>query len=185
MSSTIRIIAIPGSLRKGSYNRAALMAASELAPKGVDIEIRDLDGIPFFNADDEKATGFPSAVLALREAVAGADALLLATPEYNSSTTGVLKNTLDWLSRGGSESVLRDKPTAILGAAGRFGSLRAQLHLREILTSSGSDLVVSPQVMIDAAPTRFDDDLRLTGDRYRDQVARLVAALADKVVSQR
>jgi chromate reductase len=117
--------------------------------------------------------------------VASADALLIATPEYNGSVPGVLKNALDWLSRGGPDSVLRNKPTTMLGAGGRFGSLRAQLHLREILTSSGSDLVSAPQVMIDAAPTRFDEQGQLTEERYRKQISGLLQALSEKVAATR
>ena len=181
--TTIHAIAIPGSLRTGSLNRAALVAAAELAPAGLEIAIHGLEGIPLYNADDERAAGFPPRVEALREAVAGADAMLIATPEYNSSITGALKNAIDWLSRG-PDSPLPGKPAAILGAGGRFGTLRAQLHLREILLGNRVDLVLSPQVMIDLASTRFDDDLRLTDDRFRDQIARLLAALADKVASR-
>jgi len=183
--STIRVVAIPGSLRQASLNRAALVAAAELAPAGVEIEIHGLDGIPLFNADEEKANGYPPAAAGLRAALGAADALLLATPEYNSSTTGVLKNALDWLSRGGPDSPLNDKPAALLGAGGRFGSLRAQLHLREILLHNRVDLVQSPQVMIDAASTRFDDDLRLTDERYRTQISQLLQALAAKVQARR
>ncbi|MCB2223756.1 MAG: NAD(P)H-dependent oxidoreductase [Actinobacteria bacterium] len=169
-----------GSLRAGSLNRAALRAAAELAPDGVAVEILDLDGIPLFNADHERDHGFPPAVAALRESVAAADALLIATPEYNFSMSGVLKNALDWLSRGGAGSPLNDKPAAILGAGGRFGTLRAQLHLRETLLHNRVDLVASPQVMIDRASERFDERLRLTDERARSQVARLVAELAAK-----
>ena len=178
--TSINVAAIAGSLRKGSFNRAALVAASELAPDGMEIVIHGLDDIPFYDADLEREHGYPEPVSALREVVSNADALLLATPEYNGSTTGVLKNALDWLSRGGPDSALRGKPTATMGAGGRFGSLRAQLHLREILASSGSELV-GGQVMIDAAPTRFDDDLRLTEERYRSQIAKMLEGLAVRV----
>lgn len=181
--STITVAAIPGSLRKGSYNRSALQAAAELAPEGMAIEILSIEDVPLYNNDVERAEGFPPAVDALREAVAGADALLIATPEYNASLPGVLKNAIDWLSRGGAESPLRGKPTAILGAGGRFGSMRAQLHLREILLGR-ADVLASPQVMIDSASSRFDDDLTLIEDRFRDQIARLLAALADEVRSR-
>ena len=179
--STIRIAAIPGSLRQGSFNRAALRAAAELAPAGVEVEIHELAHIPFYDGDVERDQGFPPPVAALREAVAGADALLLASPEYNGSVTGVLKNALDWLSRGGAESPLRGKPTAMLGAGGRFGTVGSQLPLRDILIHSGTDLVTSPRVMIDTAPTRFDEDLRLDEPRFRDQIERLMEALTAKV----
>jgi len=175
-----RVLAIPGSLRKGSYNRAVLQAAATLAPEGMEIEIHGLDGIPVFNADDEKATGFPPAVASLRAALAEADALLIATPEYNHSVPGALKNALDWLSRS-PDSPLTGKPGAILGAAGRFGSVRAQSHLREILLHSRMDLVLAPQVMIEIGPTGFDDDLRLLDERHQDQISRLLTGLAHLV----
>lgn len=175
--STIRIAAIPGSLRRDSLNRAALHAAAEMAPEGMEITIHDLDGIPLYNADDEAARGFPPQVTALRKAVAEADAILIATPEYNASVPGALKNAIDWLSRG-PDSPLDDKPGAVFGAGGRFGTIRAQLHLREILLHNRVELVGSPQVAIDNASTRFDTELRLVEDRYRGQLAQLMKALA-------
>jgi chromate reductase len=180
----IKVLAIPGSLRSGSYNRAALEAARELAPEAMEIEIMGLDGIPLFNADEERASGIPPAVVRLREALTAADGLLIASPEYNYSITGVLKNAIDWLSRG-PESPLDDKPGAILGAGGRFGTLRAQLHLREILFHNRVDLVDSPQVTIEDAADKFDDRLRLTDERHRRQIARLLEALMTRVVSSR
>ena len=178
--STIRVVAIPGSLRQGSYNRAALRAAAEVAPEGVEVEIRELTDIPFYDGDVERDQGFPPSVAELRRAVAEADGLLLGSPEYNGSITGVLKNALDWLSRGGADSPLRSKPTAMLGAGGRFGTVGSQLHLRDILIHSGTDLVTSPRVMIDTAPQRFDDELRLDDPRFRDQIVRLMEELTAK-----
>jgi len=180
----IRALAIPGSLRTNSLNRALLEAAVTLAPETMEVAIHGLDGIPLFNRDDEQTGGFPPAVSAIREALAAADAILIATPEYNSSVPGVLKNALDWLSRD-PDSPLIDKPGAILGAGGRFGTVRAQLHLREILVHSRVDLVLSPQVMIDAASTKFDDDLRLADERHQDQIARLLVALTDLIDRRR
>jgi chromate reductase len=172
----IEVIAIPGSLRAGSFNRAALNAAAELAPQGMAITVHGLDGIPVYNADDEAAAGYPDAVVGLREAVRSADAILIATPEYNYSISGALKNALDWLSRGGSESPLNGKPAAILGAGGRFGTVRAQLHLREILLHNDVPVVASPQVMIDRGASKFEDGV-LIDERHRDQISRLLAAL--------
>jgi len=166
----IRALAIPGSLRTNSLNRALLEAAVTLAPETMEVAIHGLDGIPLFNRDDEQTGGFPPAVSAIREALAAADA--------------ILKNALDWLSRD-PDSPLIDKPGAILGAGGRFGTVRAQLHLREILVHSRVDLVLSPQVMIDAASTKFDDDLRLADERHQDQIARLLVALTDLIDRRR
>jgi chromate reductase len=184
MTMTLRVAAVPGSLRAGSLNRASLRAAGELAPEGMEIEIHGLDGIPLFNADDERDHGAPPPVRRLRESIRAADALLIATPEYNYSIPGVLKNAIDWLSRG-PDSPLDLKPAAILGAGGRFGTLRAQLHLREVLLHNRVDLVDSPFVMIDSAASRFDGDLRLSEDRYRRQIGQLLDALAAKVGDRR
>jgi chromate reductase len=176
----IRILGISGSLRAGSYNTAALRAAAELAPQDVEIEIFDLNGLPMFNADTEAADLRHPQVAALREAIAGADGLLIATPEYNYSITAALKNAIDWASRGGAGSPLTGKPAAVFGAGGRFGTLRAQLHLRQILLHNDLPLVGKPEVMIDRASTKFDDG-RLVDERHRDQVRRLVEALAGLV----
>jgi chromate reductase len=171
-----KVVAISGSLRARSYNTAALRAAAELAPEGMDIEIFDLNGIPLLNPDDE-ASGTPLRVRELREAIAEADALLISTPEYNYSITAALKNAIDWASRG-PDSPLDRKVVAILGVGGRFGSIRAQLHLREILGHNDMRIVGSPTVAIDRGSQKFDADLRLVDDRHRDQITRLLDALA-------
>jgi len=168
------ILAISGSLRSDSYNTAALRAAQELAPDGMTIDIATLDGIPLYNADEEKAGGFPEAVAMLRERLAGADGFLVATPEYNFSVPGVLKNALDWLSRG--ESPLQHKPTAILGAGGRMGTVRAQMNLRQMFLHDHLYVVDEPEVFIDRASEKFTEG-ELTDDRARDQIRRLLLNL--------
>jgi chromate reductase len=177
----IRVLGISGSLRRGSYNTAALRAAAEEAPAGMEIEVLTLHGIPNFDADLERDEGAPAAVQRLKTAIAAADALLIATPEYNRSIPGVLKNALDWASRGGSESPLRGTPTAILGAGARFGTLTAQAHPRQILQYSRVRVVPQPEVMIDRAETRFDDARSLTDERSRDQLRRLLEALREEI----
>lgn len=179
MPAPVRVLAISGSLRRASFNTAALRTAVELAPEGMTLEVITLHGIPNFDADVE-AAGLPPEVVRLREAIATADALLIATPEYNWSIPGALKNALDWASRGGTASPLRDKPAAILGAGGRFGTIRAQAHLREILRHNGVRVVGLPEVAIDAAETRFDATGALTEERFRAQIRRLLEALRDK-----
>ena len=179
MPQSLNVLGISGSLRRASFNTAALAAAAELAPEGMAVAVATLHGIPNFDADVE-AAGLPPEVSGLREAVAAADALLIATPEYNWSIPGVLKNALDWASRGGDGSPLRGKPAAILGAGGRSGTVRAQAHLREILRHNRIRVVGSPEVLIDAAETRFDATGRLTDERFRGQIRRLLEALAEE-----
>lgn len=181
MPRPIRVLGISGSLRRSSYNTAALRAAAQVAPGDMQIEIITLHGIPNFDADLEAGDGPLPEVERLRTAIAEADALLIATPEYNWSIPGVLKNALDWASRGGGGSPLRGKPAAILGAGARFGTLRAQTHLREILRHNRGRVVDHPEVMIDQASTRFDAAGNLTDERFRDQIGRLLEALRKEV----
>src|SRR3979411_3529681 len=114
MSSHVRILGIAGSLRRGSYNQAALRAAKLLVPENSEIDLFQLDGIPLFNEDDEKRP--PSSVLELKKRIRSADAVLIVTPEYNYSIPGVLKNAIDWASRPYGDSAWNGKPTAIMGA---------------------------------------------------------------------
>jgi len=171
-----RVLALSGSLRSDSYNTAALRAAQELAPDGMTIDIATLEGVPLYNADEEQADGYPDAVALLRERLAAADGLLVATPEYNYSVPGVLKNAIDWLSRG--ESPLRHKPTAILGAGGRMGTVRAQMNLRQVFLHDHLYVVDEPEVFIDQASAKFTEGT-LTDDRARDQIRRLLLSLQD------
>ena len=134
----VRILAIPGSLRRGSQNRALLRAAQELAPAGVEVRVFGLNALPPYDGDVE-AAGFPEPVRALHEAIRGADALLIATPEYNGSIPGVLKNVLDWASRPYRDNALRGTPAAVVGAStGLFGAVWAQAELRKVLRTCGA-----------------------------------------------
>jgi len=174
-----RILGISGSLRERSYNRALLRAAAELAPEGVEIEEFDLREIPLYDADVE-AAGDPEPVAKLRAAVAQADALLFATPEYNRGTSGVLKNAIDWLSRPALASVLRWKPVAIMGAStGRGGTRNAQAQVRDALLFPGAILVAEPEVAIPLAWERFDENGELTDERMRKTLRELLDALVD------
>jgi chromate reductase len=174
-----RILGISGSLRERSYNRALLRAAAELAPEGVEIEEFDLREIPLYDADVE-AAGDPEPVAKLRAAVAEADALLFATPEYNRGTSGVLKNAIDWLSRPALASVLRWKPVAIMGAStGRGGTRNAQAQVRDALLFPGAVLVTEPEVAIPLAWERFDENGELTDERMRKALRELLDALVD------
>ena len=174
-----RILGISGSLRERSYNRALLRAAAELAPEGVEIEEFDLREIPLYDADVE-AAGDPEPVAKLRAAVAEADGLLFATPEYNRGTSGVLKNAIDWLSRPALASVLRWKPVAIMGAStGRGGTRNAQAQVRDALLFPGAILVAEPEVAIPLAWERFDENGELTDERMRKTLRELLDALVD------
>ena len=176
-SAPISVLGISGSLRAASYNTKVLRSAGELAPDGMTIDVATLHGIPFYNADVEREHGYPEQVVALRERMTGADALLIATPEYNFSIPGVLKNAIDWAARG-SDSPPNGKPLAILGAGGRFGTLRAQLHLRDVALHNHMEVVNIPQVLIDRPFEKFDDEGHLTDERAREQLTRLLAELA-------
>jgi chromate reductase, NAD(P)H dehydrogenase (quinone) len=176
-----RILGISGSLRERSYNTALLRAAAELAPPDVELEIFDLSEVPLYN-DDVEAVADPEPVARLRAAVAEADALLIATPEYNRGTSGVLKNAIDWLSRPALASVLRWKPVAIMGASsGRGGTRRAQQQVREALDFPGAAVVESPEVAIPVAWERFDPDLRLTDEVAGAALTRLIEELVDSI----
>ena len=132
MAQTVRILGFAGSLRKGSYNKALLRAAGELAPKGAELRVFDLEGIPPFNEDLESNP--PAKVKDFKAEIKAADALLIATPEYNFSMPGVLKNAIDWGTRPYGDNAWAGKPAAIMGAStGQFGTVRAQLHLRQVL----------------------------------------------------
>jgi chromate reductase, NAD(P)H dehydrogenase (quinone) len=177
----IKILAVSGALRAASSNTALLRAAQELAPEGVEIEIYDgIAELPFFDQDLEAEP--PASVVRWREAVAAADGVLLATPEYNYSTSGVLKNAIDWASRPYGQAVLTHKPAAVLGASGSdFGTVRAQNHLRAVFHQFEGDLLLKPEVHVGRNYERFDADGRLVDETSRNLVAGLVAALALRI----
>jgi chromate reductase len=173
----LRVLGIAGSLRRGSYNRMALRAAQELAPEGMTIESFDITPIPLYN-EDVRAQGFPAPVAEFRGRIKAADAVLFVTPEYNYSVPGVLKNAFDWASRP-PEQPFDGKPVAIMGASpGRFGTARAQYHLRQSCVFVNALPLNRPEVMIADAANRFDGEGRLTDESTRDMVRKLLAALA-------
>ena len=153
----MRIVGIAGSLRKDSWNRKLLLAAAELLPEDVEFELWDgLKAVPPYDEDDDGLAA-PHAVARLREAIAGADAVLVATPEYNSSVPGHLKNAFDWVSRPFATNALRFKPVAVVGAStGAFGAVWAQAELRKVLATIGAR-VVEGDVALGHAPERFDE----------------------------
>ena len=176
----IRILGIVGSLRRDSYNLLALRAAQQMVPHGAVLELIDLRGIPIFNQDKEKTP--PVTVLELKRRVQAADGILFATPEYNYSIPGGLKNAIDWISRPYGESAWRGKPTAVMGASiGAGGTSHAQAHLRQVLVGLNMQLVTEVEVMIGNATQRFDEDGHLTDARIRLSIARLLEGLVHLV----
>ena len=178
MEKPIHILGFAGSLRGRSLNRALLAAAGELLPEGSEMEIFDLTPIPLFNSELE-AEGLapPPSVIALREAAANCDALLIATPEYNFSVPGVLKNALDWMSRG-TVPPCSGKALGILGASvGSLGSCRAQYHLRQIAVYLDLHPINRPEVFVSDARSKFDQHLRLVDGPTREIVSQHLRAL--------
>ena len=170
------ILGIAGSLREGSYNRAALRAAQVLAPEAVTIETFDIKGLPGFSQDDE--TNPPPQVVQLKQRIREADAILLVTPEYNYSVPGVLKNAIDWASRPYGDSAWNRKPVAIMGASvGTTGTARAQYHLRQIFVFLNMHPVNQPEVMISQAHKHFDADGNLTEEVTKKLIRQLLEEL--------
>ena len=174
-----RVLAIPGSVRSGSYNRLLLKAAGVCAPAGMVVELYgELGMIPIFDEDLEQSTsGGPDAVRRLRLLVGAADGLLISTPEYNHSMPGVLKNAIDWLSRPGPDEVLIGKPVAVLGASGgRWGTRLAQSTLRQVLFATESVVMPAPMLFLRDARDLFDDAGALVHAATRDQLTKLLEA---------
>jgi chromate reductase len=174
----LNVLGFSGSLREKSYNTALLREAGRLAPANIKIDIASIRDIPLYDADIE-ARGFPLAVTTLSDKVRAADALLIATPEYNFSLPGVLKNVIDWLSRPPLDAALARKPVAIVGAGGRLGSARAQYHLRQVLGCLSMLPVPRPEIFVLNAWDQFDAQGRLKDEAIAKQISDLLAALVD------
>ena len=174
----LTFLGIAGSLRRGSYNRGLIRAAVELAPAGARVVPYDLIDLPLYNGDLE-AEGDPEPVAAFKGAIASADALLIASPEYNHCVPGVLKNAIDWASRPARASVLTGKPVAIMGAStGRGGTARAQAHLRDGLAYTNGLVLPLPEVLVPLAAEKFDDESVLVDPVTREEVGDLLVSLA-------
>jgi chromate reductase len=177
--NAIRILGIAGSLRTGSRNKAALRAAQQLASPEAVIEVFDLEGIPIYN-DDLWRDAIPPRVLELKQAVRDADAVLLVTPEYNYSFSGVLKNAIDWASRPYGDSAWRHKPVAIMGAAdSALGTGRAQYQLRQCFVFLEMYALNQPEVLINHASEKFDAQGKLTDAATRTRIRDMLLALVD------
>ncbi|RJR41494.1 MAG: NADPH-dependent oxidoreductase [Desulfobacteraceae bacterium] len=176
MADKISILGFAGSLRKGSFNKAILRAAVELAPPDAEIEVFDIEGIPPFNEDLEQQ---PSEKLKIfKEKIRAADAILIATPEYNYSMPGVLKNAIDCASRPYGDNAWEGKPVAIMGASiGMLGTGRAQYHLRQSMVFLNMHPLNRPEVMVPYARDKVDGNGRLTDEPTRKRIGELVKAL--------
>ena len=166
MERQIKILAFAGSLRKGSYNKALVRAAVELAPENAVMEVFDLEGIPPYNQDLENQP--PQKVIEFKAKIREADALLIATPEYNYSVSGALKNAIDWVSRPRADTPLEGKPVAIMSASiGRLGGARAQYHLRQSFVFLNMHPINRPEVMLPSAQDNVDANGRVTNEQTR------------------
>ena len=181
MVEVFNVVGFAGSLRRGSYNRALLRAATELAPSPLRIVIHALDEIPLYNADIE-AAGVPPGVAQLRDAIRQADGLLIATPEYNHGLPGVLKNTIDWLSRPPRDSALNAKVAALMGASpGMTGTARGQEQLRQALAATNTYALLQPEVLVGRAHEKFDADGRLVDEATRKHLAAFLQQFANLI----
>jgi chromate reductase len=176
MERTVNILGFAGSLRKGSYNKALLRAALELVPKHARLEIFDLDGIPLFNQDLENQPS--EKVKEFKAKIRAADAVLIATPEYNYSIPGVLKNAIDCASRPYGDNAFEHKPVAIMGASiGMAGTARAQYHLRQCFVFLTCFALNQPEVMVPFAQEKIDKEGKVTDQKIREKIRELLEAL--------
>jgi chromate reductase len=174
----LHVVAFAGSLRRGSFNRALLRAARELAPEGMTIEPIEIGALPFFNADVE-ADGDPASVVAFKASVRAADGILIATPEYNDGIPAVLTNAIDWGSRLPGRAPFTGKPVALMGASpSQVGTARAQLHLRQILGHVHARVLPPPELLVAAAHERFNAELRLTHETTRRMLESMLERFA-------
>lgn len=180
-----RIVAFAGSLRRGSFNRALIHAAAELAPAGMTIQPIEIGDLPFYDADVE-ALGDPSPVVAFKAALSQADGLLIATPEYNDGIPGVLTNAIDWGSRLPGRAPLMGKPVAVMGASpGKIGTARAQPHLRQLLSHLHARVLPPPELLVARAHERFDAGLRLKDEGTRKVLGDLLLRFSRWIARER
>jgi len=178
MTAIFHVLGFAGSLRRGSFNKSLLRAAGELLPPGVELETFDLEGIPLFNQDLDQQP--PETVREFKARIRAADALLIATPEYNYSVPGVLKNAIDWGSRPHGDNSFDGKPVAVMGAStGMLGTARAQYHLRQSFVFLNMHPLNKPEVMVTFAKDKIDKDGRLIDQKARDLIRQLLENLVD------
>jgi len=181
---TITIAGFSGSLRQGSYNRALLRAAVALMPADSRLEVASIQPFPLYNGDDETAHGVPPAVSAVKDAIAGADGLLIATPEYNNSIPGVAKNAVDWLSRPPADiaRVFGGKPVALMGASpGGFGTILSQNAWLPVLRTLGAELWTGGRLLVSRANTIFDAEGNIVDSRTNDLLRSFLQGFVDSI----
>ncbi|MCA0340359.1 MAG: NAD(P)H-dependent oxidoreductase [Proteobacteria bacterium] len=184
----MKILGVSGSLRKASFNTALMQAAAALAPAGVAFETATIHGIPLYDADEERATGIPAAVAALKARWAEADGVLLFSPEYNNSLPGVFKNAIDWLSRPPADlaRLFKGKPVAVLGASpGGFGTILAQNAWLPVLRTLGTEPWFGGRLMVAHAGDMFDASGALVDESTRDRLRDFVSGFAAFVRASR
>jgi len=184
----VKLIGVSGSLRQGSFNASLLRAAAELMPPAAELAIGTLRGVPLYDADVEASEGIPAAVVALKESLAGADGLLLATPEYNNSIPGVTKNAIDWMSRPASDiaRVFRGKPVALMGASpGGFGTILGQNAWLPVFRTLGAQLWSEGRLLVSRASTVFANDGTLSDPKVRQALQGFLADYVAFVQSNR
>jgi NAD(P)H-dependent FMN reductase len=177
-----KLIGMAGSLRRGSFNLALLRAAAELMPDGAELAIHTIHGIPLYDADAEATQGIPQSVTDLKEAIVAADGLILATPEYNNSIPGVLKNAIDWLARPTAdiERVFGGKPVAVLGASqGGFGTILSQNAWLPVLRYLKARPWFAGRLLVSRAQNAFDATGSLTDDAVREQLRQFMHGFVD------
>lgn len=178
----IRLVGISGSLRQASFNTALLNNVAQVLPDGVSLEVRTLHGIPLYNGDEEAAQGIPQAVAELKDAIAAADGVILATPEYNNGIPGVFKNAIDWASRPPRDSsrVFKGRPFAIMGASpGGFGTILSQNHWLPVLRTLEVQLWTGGRLMVSRAGKTFDADGAISDPEMREQIRLYLAGFVD------
>lgn len=178
------ILGLSGSLRRASINAGLLRTARDVAPDGVNIIVGDISQVPLYNGDHEAARGTPPAIAVLNAQLAGADGLLLVTPEYNNGIPGVFKNAIDWMSRGEGLALFAGKPVAVIGASpGGFGTTQAQTHWLPVLRTLKTRPWWDGRLMVSRAGGLFDADGNLTDDKIRAQLADFIAGFAASLAS--
>lgn len=176
----MNIVAISGSLRKDSFNTALLREFVKLAPEGMRIEIVNIDTLPLYNSDEESP--LPAPAQALKERIKAADGIIIATPEYNRSISGALKNAIDWASRPYGENSFAKKPVLVAGvSSGKIGTAVAQSHLKQIMVYLDTDLVGQPELYLGPAQDIFDGEANMTNDSTKELLAKALAALAARI----